>query len=108
VQRAMSTRSTRWAAIIVTVGVYLVATVVARRRGYSGLGGRTLVRCRAGHVFSTLWVPGVSFKALRLGWYRAQYCPVGRHWTMVRPIKDQSLSAAEREIARSTRDLPLI
>lgn len=91
-----------------TVGVYVVATIVARRRGYSGLGGRTLVRCRSGHVFSTLWVPGISFKALRLGWYRGQYCPVGRHWTLVRPIKDESLSATESDLAHATRDIALI
>ncbi len=67
---------------------YIVATLVARRRGYSGLGGRTLVRCRDGHLFRTIWVPGVSLKAIRLGWYRVQYCPVGRHWTVVKPVKD--------------------
>ncbi len=70
------------------VAFYVVATLVARRRGYSGLGGRTLVRCRDGHLFRTLWVPGVSLKAIRLGWYRVQYCPVGRHWTVVKPVKD--------------------
>ncbi len=76
---------------IMVLGVvifYIVATLVARRRGYSGLGGRTLVRCRDGHLFRTIWVPGVSLKAIRLGWYRVQYCPVGRHWTVVKPVKD--------------------
>ena len=78
----------------VTLGVvvfYVVATVLARRRGYSGLGGRTRVRCRDGHVFRTIWVPGVSVTSLRLGWYRFQYCPVGRHWTLVHPIKDSDV-----------------
>ena len=72
----------------VTVVFYVVATIVARRRGYSGLGGRTLVRCRSGHLFRTIWVPGVSIKSIRLGWYRVQFCPVGRHWTLVSPVKD--------------------
>lgn len=42
-----------------------------------------LVRCSAGHLFTTIWVPLGSLKALRLGWKRYQYCPVGRHWTTV-------------------------
>ena len=61
---------------LVIVGL-AVATVVARRRGYSGLGGNTIVRCRRGHLFSTIWIPGASLKAVRLGWFRVQYCPVG-------------------------------
>ena len=65
--------------MVVVVAFYLVATVVARR---------TLVRCREGHLFRTIWVPGLSIKAIRLGWYRAQFCPVGRHWTVVKPVKD--------------------
>lgn len=38
------------------------------------------VRCSAGHVFTTIWMPLGSLKAVRLGWKRWQYCPVGRHW----------------------------
>ena len=41
------------------------------------------VRCSAGHLFTTIWVPLVSLKAARLGWKRYQYCPVGRHWATV-------------------------
>ena len=81
-------KSRRRIVVLGVVGFYIVATLVARRRGYSGLGGRTLVRCRDGHFFRTIWVPGVSLKAIRLGWYRVQYCPVGRHWTVVKPVKD--------------------
>ena len=51
------------------IAVLVVQTVVMRRRGYS-VGGRTVVRCRRGHLFSTLWVPGASLKAVRLGWAR--------------------------------------
>jgi hypothetical protein len=43
----------------------------------------TPVRCSAGHLFTTIWVPLGSLKAVRLGWKRYQYCPVGRHWAMV-------------------------
>ena len=88
---------------LVIVGL-AVATVVARRRGYSGLGGNTIVRCRRGHLFSTIWIPGASLKAVRLGWFRFQYCPVGEHWTLVRPVRDQDLSEDQRREAVEHHD----
>ena len=86
------------------VAALAVATVVARRRGYRGLGGVTIVRCRAGHLFSTIWIPGASLKAVRLGWWRWQYCPVGQHWTLVAPVKETELSEDELRDAREHRD----
>jgi hypothetical protein len=83
-----------------------VATVVARRRGYS-LGGAVAVRCLRGHLFTTVWVPGASLKALKLGWWRLQWCPVGHHLSLVRPVKASALDADEREFAAAHRDLPL-
>src|SRR5512142_2152102 len=44
----------------------------------SRVGGRVVVRCRHGHLFTTIWIPGVSAKALRLGLWRFQRCPVAR------------------------------
>ena len=82
------------------------AAVVASRRGRL-LDPRTIVRCRQGHLFTTLWVPGVSLKALRLGWWRLQRCPVGRHWSLVTPVRDAELSEADRQAAAAQRDLPL-
>ncbi|MHB1209911.1 MAG: hypothetical protein ACYC1I_09430 [Acidimicrobiales bacterium] len=88
--------------------VSLVAmTLIARRRGYEGMGGNTVVRCRSGHLFTTIWVPGVSLKSLRLGWWRLQYCPVGKHWTIVVPVKVTTLSDEERESAAEIRDIRL-
>lgn len=55
------------------------------QRGW-GLGGRVEVSCRDGHRFRTLWIPGVSFTSLRLGWWRLQRCPVGHHWSLVTPV----------------------
>ena len=83
-----------WRFVVALAVFYVVATIVMRRRGYSGMGGRQLVRCRSGHVFRTIWIPGVSVKSLRLGWWRAQYCPVGRHWSVVSPVKDDAVLAA--------------
>jgi hypothetical protein len=84
--------------------VALLAEPVAMwLRGYP-LGGRLVVRCRRGHLFTTLWIPGVSFKALRLGWLRVQRCPVGNHWTIVTPVKRSELTASQREAAAEHRD----
>jgi hypothetical protein len=33
------------------------------------LGGKVVVRCRSGHVYTTIWIPGASVKSLRLGWW---------------------------------------
>ncbi len=85
--------------------VALEAAVVASRRGRL-LDPHTVVRCRQGHLFTTLWVPGVSLKALRLGWWRLQRCPVGRHWSLVTPAREADLSDADRQAA-AQRDLPV-
>jgi hypothetical protein len=91
--------------VIVIVVVLFGGTVVARRRGYSGIGGDTIVRCRQGHLFTTIWLPGVSFKAVRLGRKRFQRCPVGHHWTTVQPVKDSDLTDEDRRIAAQVHDI---
>jgi hypothetical protein len=94
-------------AVIVIVMIVLalaVTTLAARRMGYSGMGGDTVVRCRAGHLFTTLWVPGASLKSIRLGMTRFQYCPVGKHWTLVTPVRDSELTDEERQFASQHHD----
>ena len=86
------------------VGALVVGTLVARRLGYK-IGGDTVVRCREGHVFTTLWIPGVSFKAVRLGWARFQRCPVGGHWSVVTPVRDVDLTVEERRLAAAHHDV---
>jgi hypothetical protein len=63
------------------------------------------VRCASGHLFTTIWVPGVSLKSLRLGPRRYQRCPVGRHWTWVRPVRESSLSAEGLQAAHDHHDI---
>ncbi|MGA2519249.1 MAG: hypothetical protein ABSG81_00320 [Acidimicrobiales bacterium] len=87
-----------------TIGVLVVGTVVARLLGYK-VGGNVVVRCRQGHLFTTIWIPGASLKAIRLGWYRLQRCPVGAHWTLVRPVKESTLGAEELRRAREHHDV---
>ena len=90
------------AAVVVNV----VGTVVARLLGYR-VGGRTVVRCRRGHLFTTIWIPGASLKSIRLGWWRIQRCPVGRHWSLVTPVKPKELTEEEERSARARHDFRL-
>lgn len=94
----------RVALLITLVLVVVEAAVVAQRRGHL-LGARTIVRCRDGHLFTTLWVPGASVKAVRLGWWRYQRCPVGDHWSLVTPVPETELTDVERDRARAHPDL---
>lgn len=68
-------------------------------------GRQSIVVCRQGHLFSTIWIPFVSVKAVRLGPWRFQRCPVGRHWTLVRPVNLNSLSPEQLQQAEATRDV---
>jgi len=96
-------RLKRRLALLVLV-VYVLGTIVARRRGYR-VGTSTIVRCRSGHLFTTIWIPGVSFKSVRLGWWRLQRCPVGGHWSLVKPVRQAALTNAERRAADEHRDV---
>src|ERR1700678_32038 len=80
------------------VVAYAAGTTIAIRQGYS-FGRNAFVRCRQGHLFTTVWIPGASVKALRLGFWRVQWCPVGRHVDLVRPVKPADLTDTERSFA---------
>ena len=86
----------------VAAGV-LFEAVAMKARGYP-IGGRIVVRCREGHLFTTLWLPGASVKSVRLVWWRIQRCPVGRHWTIVTPVRDFELTDDERREAHEHPD----
>jgi hypothetical protein len=106
----MSMSSKRKRRLAITGGVfvgYAVATAVAVSRGYK-FGWNVPVRCRAGHLFTTVWIPGATVKSLKLvGPWRAQWCPVGRHFTLVTLLKDADLTAAERSFAAAHHDIPV-
>jgi hypothetical protein len=63
------------------------------------------VRCRDGHVFTTIWIPLASLKAVRLGDRRYQRCPVGRHWSTVTPIDPASADRETLARAAAVHDL---
>ena len=85
---------------------YAAGTIIAIRQGYR-FGKSVTVRCRHGHLFSTVWIPGASVKALRLGYWRVQWCPVGRHVDLVRLVRDADLTEAERSLAAAHHDVPV-
>lgn len=93
-------------AVLVIVVAVIIPTFVARRRGYL-VGGRVVVRCRQGHLFTTIWTPGASLKAVRLGWWRFQHCPVGDHWSLVRPVKEAELTDEQRRAAHEIKDVAI-
>jgi hypothetical protein len=86
------------------VAAFLAETAVMRRLGYP-VGAHVVVRCRDGHLFTTIWIPGASLKSLRLGWTRFQYCPVGKHWSFVTPVKDADLTDEVKRVAREHKDI---
>ncbi|MDG6106974.1 hypothetical protein Daura_28020 [Dactylosporangium aurantiacum] len=90
-------------ALVILGVVVLRVARVSQQRGYR-FGRDVIVRCRDGHLFMTTWVPGMSFKAVRLGLLRYQHCPVGDHFTAVRLMRDGDLTPAERLQAARHRD----
>jgi hypothetical protein len=89
--------------VVVVLVLIVGGTLVARSRGYK-VGGTVVVGCRGGHLFTTIWIPGASLKAIRLGWVRLQRCPVGDHLTFVTPVRDSDLTDAQRRFAEEHSD----
>ncbi len=89
--------------LVALVAVVAGARALGRRTTFVvadyQLNGRIVVRCRDGHLFTTIWVPGVSLKAVRLGTVRFQRCPVGNHVTFVAPVRVSNLTGSERRFA---------
>jgi hypothetical protein len=94
-----------WLAVALAVAVLaVVLNTRAARRGGHPTGGNVVVRSRHGHLFTTIWVAGVSFEAVRLGGGLIQRCPVCEHWTRVTRVTDADLTDHNRWVAASHRD----
>ena len=92
--------------VAIVAALLAAGTFVARKLGYK-VGGDVVVRCRQGHLFTTLWIPGVKLKAIDLGIARIQHCPVGHHWSLVVPVRDRDLTDDERRDAAAVHDIRL-
>ena len=90
--------------LALVAGAFLVEAIPVWRHGY-GVGGNVIVRCREGHLFTTIWVPGVSLKSLRFGARRFERCPVGHHWSLVKLVRESDLSERARRNARAHKDI---
>ncbi len=101
--RPPKSRARRRAGLI-ALGAMLVETAGLWLRTRS-VGGNVTVRCRDGHLFTTIWIPAASVKSLRLGFWRIQRCPVGRHWSLVTPVNPDTLTEDERRAARAHHDV---
>jgi hypothetical protein len=101
------TESRRRRRRLLTFGVAVLLEPVAMKlRGYR-IGGNLVVRCREGHLFTTIWIPGASLKSLRFAWWRFQRCPVGKHWSIVTPVKESELTEDEKRTASEHKDVRL-
>jgi len=89
--------------VVVVIGVLISWTLVRARSGQAGTN--VIVRCSEGHLFTTIWIPGMSFKALRLAGARSQWCPIGRHWTTVNRVLESELTQDEVQEARAHHDI---
>ena len=83
-------------ALIVIAVVVALKVVLSWSRGRGALGGDVPVRCSKGHVFRTRWSPLGSLTSVRLGFARFQRCPVGHHWSLVKPVNESDLTDDER------------
>jgi hypothetical protein len=90
--------------ILIAAATAVGGTLIARRLGYN-LGTNTVVRCRQGHLFTTVWIPGVKFKEIDLVVARVQRCPVGKHWSLVVPVRNVDLTDEEIQFAREHHDI---
>ena len=89
---------------LIVLAAVLLETLPLWLNGYRR-GGNVVVRCRKGHLFRTIWIPGASLKSIRFAWWRFQRCPVGRHWSIVTPVKESTLSEVEQRTASEHKDI---
>jgi hypothetical protein len=89
--------------IVVALLAFVAGAVLARRRGYLK-PGEVVVRCRRGHLFTTVWAARASRREIDLGWARIQRCPVGDHWTIAAPVDASDLTPEDKKLAAQYRD----
>jgi hypothetical protein len=79
-------------AIPIIIVVIIAKIVYSKANGRPAVVGKLEVRCGKGHTFKTSWSSLGSFTAIRLGGSRFQHCPVGNHWSLVKPVSSSTLN----------------
>jgi len=87
-----------WALIVIVPILYL--TNQGKSRGKDGV-----VRCSRGHLYMTIWIPGVSFKGARWINNRYQRCPVGKHWAWTERVAKAELTPEVISEAKKFHDI---
>jgi hypothetical protein len=87
--------------------LFTIPALMLSIRGMS-VGKDVPVRCSKGHYYSTIWIPGISFKAARLARRRYQRCPVGKHWAMTRQLFEDEKTPEIFAVAAKTHDRRII
>ena len=93
-----------WFLLVVTAFIGFVKRM--KKRGYA-FGRDVVVQCSGGHYYTTIWIPGVSFKAIRWGTIRYQHCPVGKHWAATRLVNPQDVSEEIKVSAAKFHDVQI-
>lgn len=93
--------------LVIVILVILVVFAVMAAGGLLGVFDRYQrpVRCSAGHLFTTIWVPLGSIKAVRLGPRRWQHCPVGHHWATIERLDPSTAAPADLQAAAAVHDV---
>jgi hypothetical protein len=88
-------------AVIIIAAVLVLRLAMWRGRSRVRFNGQTVVRCSKGHVFTEEWSAMGALSSIHVFGARLQRCPVGDHWSMVKPVSEGSLTDEERRTIES-------
>ena len=90
--------------VIIWVTLVMIPTAIIFNTGLQS-GKNVVVRCTTNHLYTTIWIPSVSLKAIRWGFRRYQYCPVGKHWAWTSQLRRPELTSDAVEEANKMHDI---
>ena len=86
------------------IPLFIVPIVYVSNKGKTR-GHDVIVRCSVGHLYTTIWIPAMSLKAVRWVNKRYQRCPVGKHWAWTERVNKSDLNPEIAAEAGKFRDL---